>query len=430
MTETTGLHTRSELPLPDVPAIVDLFEERVAEGPDRVAVVARSRSRTMTYGELNEAAEAVAARLQRAGIGRGDLVALFADRSAEMLAGLLGVLKAGAAYLPLDPGYPAARIAMVLGDSGARAVLTLTHLRESLPPFTGPVLALDDPTPHTEFTKYPHKRSDRAYVLYTSGSTGRPKGVVISHGALLNFLWSMRDILDAGPSDAWLALTSLSFDISGLELYLPLITGGRVIVADAETARDGTKLRDLISTQGVTHVQATPSGWRVLLDAGFAANVVGLVGGEALPVALARTLADRCARLVNVYGPTETTIWSTSWEVPRGTASVSIGAPIGNTQVHVADDHLNPAEEGELLIGGLGVADGYLGRPALTADRFIPDRRPFHPRPVRQTGRPPLPHRRHRTPPPGRHARLPRPLRQPGQTPRPPDRTRRDRDGP
>ncbi|GAA0975395.1 hypothetical protein GCM10009555_033190 [Acrocarpospora macrocephala] len=376
MTETTGMqmtgvHTRSELPLPDVPAIVDLFEERVAEGPDRVAVVARSR--TMTYGELNEAAEAVAARLQRAGIGRGDLVALFADRSAEMLAGLLGVLKAGAAYLPLDPGYPAARIAMVLGDSGARAVLTLSHLRESLPDFTGPVLALDDPAPHTEFTKYPRKRSDRAYVLYTSGSTGRPKGVVIPHGALLNFLWSMRDILDAGPSDAWLALTSLSFDISGLELYLPLITGGRVIVADAETARDGTKLRDLISTQGVTHVQATPSGWRVLLDAGFAANVVGLVGGEALPVALARTLADRCARLVNVYGPTETTIWSTSWEVPRGTASVSIGAPIGNTQVHVTDDHLNPAEEGELLIGGLGVADGYLGRPALTAERFIPD---------------------------------------------------------
>ncbi|WP_204046409.1 AMP-binding protein, partial [Acrocarpospora phusangensis] len=366
MTETTGVHTRAELPLPDAPTIVDLFEDQVAEGPGRIAVVAGAR--TLTYGELNQAAEAVAARLRAAGIGRGDLVALYADRSADMPAGLLGVLKAGAAYLPLDPGYPEARIAMVLGDSGARAVLTLSHLRDSLPPFTGPVFALDEPTPAPQIPKYPLKRGDRAYVLYTSGSTGKPKGVVVPHGALLNFLWSMRDILAADSGDVWLALTSLSFDISGLELYLPLITGGRMVVADAETARDGGRLRELITRQGVTHVQATPSGWRVLLDAGFAASVTGLVGGEALPVALARSLADRCARLVNVYGPTETTIWSTSWEVPRGTAAVSIGTPIGNTQVHVVDEQLNPAEEGELLIGGLGVADGYLGRPSLTAE--------------------------------------------------------------
>ncbi|GAA0434392.1 hypothetical protein Acor_08830 [Acrocarpospora corrugata] len=371
MTETTGVHPRTELALPDVPTIVDLFEDQVAAGPDRVAVVARAR--TLTYAELNGAADAVAARLQAAGIGPGELVALFADRSAEMLAGLLGVLKAGAAYLPLDPGYPAARIAMVLADSGARAVLTLSHLRDSLPAFTGPVLTLDEPPKDTQVTKYPRKRAGRAYVLYTSGSTGRPKGVVVPHGALLNFLWSMRDILDADSGHAWLALTSLSFDISGLELYLPLITGGRVVVADGETARDGGRLRDLITQQGVTHVQATPSGWRVLLDAGFAGGVVGLVGGEALPVALARTLADRCARLINVYGPTETTIWSTSWEVPPGTASVSIGTPIGNTHVHIADDRLHPADEGELLIGGVGVADGYLGRPALTAERFVPD---------------------------------------------------------
>ncbi|GLX93974.1 non-ribosomal peptide synthetase [Herbidospora sp. NBRC 101105] len=354
-----------ETTLTNVPAFLDLFEAHAEASPGRVAVVCGDR--TLTYGDLDAAARGVARRLADAGVGPGDLVALYVDRSAEMVAALLGVLKAGAAYLPLDPGYPAARIAMVLEDSGAAAALTRPHLRDSLPAFRGPVVDVDGATGDLG-----GRRDARAYVLYTSGSTGRPKGVVISHRALLNFLTGMRELLGAGPDDVWLALTSLSFDISGLELYLPLVTGGRMVIADAETARDGTRLRDLVEREGVTHVQATPSGWRVLLDAGFAGNVTGLVGGEALPLGLARRLADRCARLVNVYGPTETTIWSTAWDVPKNPASVSIGTPILNTTVHVLDDDGRPVEEGELYIGGLGVADGYLNRPALTAERFLP----------------------------------------------------------
>ncbi|WP_062349702.1 non-ribosomal peptide synthetase [Herbidospora yilanensis] len=354
-----------ETTLTNVPAFLDLFEAHAEASPGRVAVVCGDR--TLTYGDLDAAARGVARRLADAGVGPGDLVALYVDRSAEMVVALLGVLKAGAAYLPLDPGYPAARIAMVLEDSGAAAALTRPHLRDSLPGFRGPVVDVDGATGDAG-----GRRDARAYVLYTSGSTGRPKGVVISHRALLNFLTGMRELLDAGPDDVWLALTSLSFDISGLELYLPLVTGGRMVIADAETARDGARLRDLVEREGVTHVQATPSGWRVLLDAGFAGNVTGLVGGEALPLGLARRLADRCARLVNVYGPTETTIWSTAWDVPKNPAHVSIGTPILNTTVHVLDDDGRPVEEGELYIGGLGVADGYLGRPALTAERFLP----------------------------------------------------------
>ncbi|WP_062428684.1 non-ribosomal peptide synthetase [Herbidospora daliensis] len=354
-----------ETTLTNVPAFLDLFEAHAEASPGRVAVVCGDR--TLTYGDLDAAARGVARRLADAGVGPGDLVALYVDRSAEMVAALLGVLKAGAAYLPLDPGYPAARIAMILEDSGAAAALTRPHLRDSLPGFRGPVIDVDGASGDVG-----GRRDARAYVLYTSGSTGRPKGVVISHRALLNFLTGMRELLGAGPDDVWLALTSLSFDISGLELYLPLVTGGRMVVADAETARDGARLRDLVEREGVTHVQATPSGWRVLLDAGFAGNVTGLVGGEALPLGLARRLAARCARLVNVYGPTETTIWSTAWEVPKNPAHVSIGTPILNTTVHVLDDDGRPVEEGELYIGGLGVADGYLGRPALTAERFLP----------------------------------------------------------
>ncbi|WP_061295929.1 non-ribosomal peptide synthetase [Herbidospora cretacea] len=353
--------------LTDVPAFLDLFEAHAEASPGRVAVVCGDR--TLTYGDLDAAARGVARRLADAGVNPGDLVALYVDRSAEMVVALLGALKAGAAYLPIDPGYPAARIAMVLEDSGAAAALTRPHLRAGLPGFTGPVVEVDGATAgHGEAVR---RRGSRAYVLYTSGSTGRPKGVVISHRALLNFLYAMRDLLDAGEDDVWLALTSLSFDISGLELYLPLVTGGRVVVADAATSRDGALLRDLIEREGVTHVQATPSGWRVLLDGGVP-RVTGLVGGEALPLPLARRLAARCARLINVYGPTETTIWSTAWEVPRNPASVSIGTPILNTTVHVLDDDMRPVEEGELYIGGLGVADGYLHRPALTAERFVP----------------------------------------------------------
>ncbi|MEW9551702.1 amino acid adenylation domain-containing protein [Nonomuraea sp. NPDC050783] len=360
------------LALPDVPALTALFEAR---DPERVAVV--DGAARWSYGELDATANRLARRLIEAGVGRGDVVALYAGRSARTLAAMLAVLKAGAAYLPLDPDYPAARVELVLEDSGARVVLAPGELRERLPASsTAPVLALDDDLSaysavNVEVAVDP---ADPAYLLYTSGSTGRPKGVVIAHRALLNFLVAMRELLGSGPDDAWLALTSLSFDISGLELYLPLVTGGRTVIADPATARDGHRLAGLIRAEGVTHVQATPSGWRVLLAAGYAdPAVTGLVGGEALTLPLARELRSRTGRLFNVYGPTETTIWSTAWEVPEEPAHVSIGRPIGNTQVHVLDEHGEPAHTGELHLGGHGLAHGYHRRPGLTADRFVPD---------------------------------------------------------
>ncbi|MFC6079650.1 amino acid adenylation domain-containing protein [Sphaerisporangium aureirubrum] len=363
--------------LPDLPGMVGLFEEWAAGTPERPAVVAGGVR--WSYGELNAAANRLAWRLAEAGVRRGDVVALYARRSAETLAAMLAVSKAGAAYLPLDPEYPAARVELVLADSGARVALVSGGVRERLPAFGGTVLELD-----ADHSAYPAEAppvvvdpADPAYVLYTSGSTGRPKGVVVPHGALLNFLVAMRELLDTGRDDVWLALTSLSFDISGLELYLPLVTGGRTVVADSGTARDGRLLAELIAAEGVTHVQATPSGWRVLLAADFTGpGVTALVGGEALPLPLARDLRARTRRLVNVYGPTETTIWSTAWEVPNDPDRVSIGRPIANTQVYVVDDHLDPVPEGtpgELLIGGHGLAHGYLHRPDLTAARFVPD---------------------------------------------------------
>ncbi|GAA3804744.1 hypothetical protein GCM10022226_25790 [Sphaerisporangium flaviroseum] len=371
------------LPIAGLPTLVEMFAARAAETPDAVAVV--DERAELTYSELVAAAGRVAGELRGAGAGRGTLVAIFAERSAEILAGFLGTLAAGAAYLPLDPGFPADRIAMVLRDSGAAVLLAQPDLLDRLPEHDAKLLLLDRPFGHraaatpadaSEMFEAP-RPADPAYVLYTSGSTGRPKGVVVPHRALTNFLFAMRELFAPDPSHVWLAVTSPSFDISGLEMYLPLVTGARVVVAGPGVARDGFALARLIERSGVTHAQLTPSGWQVLLAAGFAGpSVTALAGGEALPPPLAAELRSRVGRLWNMYGPTETTIWSTAWEVPERPASVTIGGPIANTRVYVVDADLRlvpPGVPGELVIGGDGVADGYLGRPALTAERFVPD---------------------------------------------------------
>ncbi|WP_051751313.1 non-ribosomal peptide synthetase [Streptosporangium amethystogenes] len=349
--------------------LVDLLLEQAAATPGAIAVRAvpagtasagGSGAAELTYAELAGRAAELAGRLSAAGIGRGSLVAVRMERGADMLVALLGVAMSGAAYLPVDPDYPEARVGYVIEDSAAALVLTGL---DDLPPATTVPAATTRPHP-----------GDTAYALYTSGSTGRPKGVMVPHRALTNFLLAMRALLRSAPRDVWLALTSLSFDISALELYLPLVTGGRVVVADAETARDGARLARLIRDEGVTHVQATPSGWRVLLT-GDLPRVVGLTGGEPLAPRLARELRPHLDRLVNVYGPTETTVWSTAWDVPEHPGEIVIGRPIANTVVQVTDPVGGPCPigvAGELLIGGAGVATGYLGRPALTAERFVP----------------------------------------------------------
>ncbi|MFV2083597.1 non-ribosomal peptide synthetase [Micromonospora sp. LOL_021] len=357
-----------------------LFAAAVRRTPDAVAVV--DGGRRLGYAELDAASARLAGLLRARDVGAGSLVAVLLDRSWQAVVALLAVLRSRAAYVPVDPNYPPARQAMILDDAAPALVLTTTGTAAALPAGS-PVLALDqlDLTTAAPGTADPAAGGlpgpdDLAYVLYTSGSTGRPKGVRVPHGALANLLLGMRDLFDSGPADRWLNLTSPSFDISGAEVYLPLTTGGQVMVASGVSALDGAGVLRLVRETGVTHVQATPSGWRVLLEAGLDDRVVAVTGGEALPVPLARQLRSRVARLVNGYGPTEATIYATMAEIPPEPDEVTIGRPVPNTTAYLLDGQQRPVPigvPGELYLGGRGVADGYLARPELTAERFVPD---------------------------------------------------------
>ncbi|WP_406089056.1 non-ribosomal peptide synthetase [Streptomyces sp. NBC_01013] len=362
---------RPELARCTVPA---LFAQAVAARPEALAVV--SGEETLSYRELADLVAHAATALRRHGAGPGTLVGIGLPRGRDQLVAALASLVCGAAYLPLDPDYPAERLAFIRSDS--RLALRVTAHPDSPGDLTPAVLA---PT-CTDTPALPPgpEPSHPAYVLYTSGSTGRPKGVEVPHSALANVLGALRDHLGSRPEDRWLGLTSLSFDISAVELFLPLITGGSVVLAPEGGHRDGPALLGLIRGNGVTHVQATPSGWRLLLDAGLddaSAGLVALTGGEALPPSLATDLAAVSKRLVNVYGPTETTIWSTLAE-PAVTddGHVLIGGPLANTRAYVLDERLRPLPyglPGELCLGGAGVAHGYRHRSGLTAARFVPD---------------------------------------------------------
>ncbi len=352
--------------------------------------------------------------------------------TAELPVALLAVLKAGGAYVPLDPSYPRERLAIMLEDSAAPVVITQESLRDVLPPHRAWVVSLDGNASaiERESPEPPGVEVDAAnlaYVLFTSGSTGRPKGVQVPHGALVNFLLSMRERPGLEAADVLLAVTPVSFDIAGLELYLPLLAGARVVLASREEAQDGALLQALLARSGATVMQATPATWRLLVEAGWRGGrrLKALCGGEALPEALAGQLGERAAEVWNLYGPTETTVWSTVQQVLAGRRP-TLGRPIANTQVYVLEPSGQPAPAGvpgELLIGGDGVARGYFGRPDLTAERFVPD-------PFRGGRRPPLPHRRPRPLPRRRGPGVPRPHRLPGQGARLPHRARRDRGRP
>ncbi|MER5771869.1 amino acid adenylation domain-containing protein [Streptomyces sp. NPDC001985] len=354
-----------------------LLARAFAAHPDRVAVVGGEDA--FTYGRLAGAAGGLARRLADAGVTPGTVVAVCAERSPEMLAAVLAVTLVGGVYLPVDPAYPAERTAFVLADAGAPVVLAQRRTAGRVAG-SGRTLLLDglfDTAPAAPAALPAVTPDDLAYLIYTSGSTGRPKGVEVPHGALAHLLLAFRDQLETGPGDSWLAVTSLSFDISALELLLPLITGGRVVIADENQVRDGRALTALIERHSVTRLQATPSGWRLMLDAGLTAPALtALSGGEALPLPLARRLRERVGRLWNVYGPTETTIWSTAAEVPAAPGEVSIGRPIAGTTARVLGPDGGPVPHGvtgELALGGAGLARGYRGRPRLTAERFVTD---------------------------------------------------------
>jgi amino acid adenylation domain-containing protein len=358
-----------------------LIEAQVARTPDAPALTFAGE--TLAYRELNARANQLAHHLRALGVGPDVLVGLLAERSLDMVVAVLGILKAGGAYIPLDPAYPPDRIAFMLEDAAPPILLTEQARLADLPPTAARILCLDRDWP--AIAQRPATNPDPsglspdnlAYVIYTSGSTGKPKGVMIEHRALVNFLTSMAITPGLHAEDTLLAVTTLSFDIAGLELYLPLITGAQVVLASRETAADGPALARLLADAGATVMQATPATWRLLLAAGWDGRpeLKILCGGEALPRELAEALLPRCGSLWNVYGPTETTIWSTVAQVTDPTA-ITIGRPIANTQIHLLDAQLQPTPigvPGELCIGGDGLARGYLHRPELTAEKFLPD---------------------------------------------------------
>jgi amino acid adenylation domain-containing protein len=362
----------------------ELISAQASRTPARPAL--EFEGRTLSYAEVEARSNRMARRLRALGVERGALVGLAVERSPEMVTALLGILKAGAAYVPLDPGFPRERLSFMVEDSGMRILVTTSAVQEDLDLRVENVLLLDtnlgeienessDPLPRDARTGQPE---DRAYVIYTSGSTGKPKGVEVPHRAVTNFLTSMRERPGLAETDRLVAVTTLSFDIAVLELQLPLTVGATVVLASRETATDGELLRDLLRGSQATVMQATPSTWRLLFEAGWDGGPAfkALVGGEALPRDVAEELLKRAGEVWNMYGPTETTVWSTCWKVESPLGSVLIGTPIGNTQTYVLDASKQPVPTGvpgELWIGGDGVTLGYLNRPELTRERFVDD---------------------------------------------------------
>jgi nonribosomal peptide synthetase DhbF len=366
----------------DRPSFIAMFERQVASQPKAPAV--SFEGRTVSYAELDAAACSIVRNLREAGVGAGTGVAVLLNRSAELVEILLGIQKAGAYYVPLDPAFPVKRLQYMLEDSGVGALVTDAG---TMPRFDVPdgIAVLDSARLKAGSGAADQDRpaasagpSDIAYVIYTSGSTGQPKGVVIEHGSLSNFLASMARRPGLTRDDVLLAVTTIAFDIAGLELYLPLSVGARIELAAKETAASAEALSRLISESQATVLQATPATWRMLLDSGWdsSPSLRAFCGGEALSKDLASALLGRVAELWNLYGPTETTIWSTVARVEPGDSDISIGAPIDNTRIYITDrkGELTPIGiPGEILIAGVGVARGYHARPELTADRFGSD---------------------------------------------------------
>jgi amino acid adenylation domain-containing protein len=358
----------------------ELVAAQAARIPERTAV--EGLGRTLSYGELEDASNRFAHYLRRLGVGDGMLVGICVERIPEVMIALLGVLKAGAAYVPIDPTYPHERQAFMVTDAAVPVLVTQESLLDA--GLEAPrVVCIDRDWDEisAESGLAPEVAADPdalAYVIYTSGSTGNPKGVEIRHASLVNLLEAMSERPGMDENDTVLSVTTLSFDIAGLELYLPLLCGAKLVIATREEAQDPARLAAAIEEAEATFVQATPTTWRMLVDAGWEgrSGLKIVCGGEALPRGLANELVDRGASVWNMYGPTETTIWSSALELTRGHGSPPIGGPIANTSFYVVDRHLQPAPigvPGELLIGGDGVARGYRNRPELTAERFIDD---------------------------------------------------------
>jgi amino acid adenylation domain-containing protein len=365
---------------PRTSCLHQLFEAQTMRTPHAVAVLCEGQR--LTYQELDTRANQLAHGLRKHGIGPEVLVGLCLERSVNMVVGMLGVLKAGGAYVPLDPQSPSQRLAFMAADADIAALVTQEQLRTLLPAYTGPVICLDaqgkdDAEENRETLPVAFSAENLAYVIYTSGSTGTPKGVQISHRSVVNVLSDLRRRLEISHHDTWLATTTLSFDIAVLEFFLPLCIGARVEIATREEIMDGFRLARKLAQSYATVMQATPATWQMLLDVGWNGSpyLTALCGGDTLSHQLADALQSRVAGLWNLYGPTETTIWSTAARVDSTHGPILIGKPLANTQVYILDATLQPVPigtSGELYISGDGVARGYFNRPELTAEKFLP----------------------------------------------------------
>lgn len=360
-------------------SLITLIEQTAVSCPDKIAI--RFEAESISYKELIIKTNQLAALLAQKGVIPGDVIGLSADRSINMVICLLAILKAGAIYIPLDPVYPQERIEYMLDDSSAKVLLLSGRLKGNYRTKATEIIIEEA---WAELENYPQSSialinaNSLAYILYTSGSTGKPKGVKISHKNLVNFLISMQKEPGISASDRLLAITTISFDIAELELYLPLISGAELVVASTEAAKDGRMLLEILEKENITLLQATPSTWQMMLDSGWENkfNLKALTGGEALSKTLAEKLLKLTDSLWNMYGPTETTIWSTVKRINVDDEIISIGKPIDNTYLFILDENgiqLPLGATGELYIGGAGVSEGYLNRKELTEEKFVAD---------------------------------------------------------
>lgn len=372
----------TELEYPLDSTLSSEFTRQAQETPDKVAV--KFGDKSLTYDEVEKRSNQVARYLISEGIQAGDLVGICVQRSEQMLVNLFAIMKAGAGYVPLDPAYPSDRLLYMCDHSGLKMVVTQEELVEQVSEFNKPMIAIDSAQEKIEklddeAIQQRANPNDICYVIYTSGSTGKPKGVQVPHGAVVNFLYSMQQTPGFTSDDSVLAVTTLSFDIAVLELYLPTISGGTVVILDSHEAADGTKLAEQLNIHNISLLQATPATWRLMIQAGWSGkrDLKVLCGGEPMPNDLVRPLLERCSELWNMYGPTETTVWSAAYRITDENAPILIGKPIGNTQIYILDNNGSEVAvgcEGEVYIGGAGVTLGYRNRQDLTDERFVENR--------------------------------------------------------
>jgi amino acid adenylation domain-containing protein len=374
----------TDYPINSIPKVDDfllheLFEEQTRKNPHNSAVIFGNRS--ITYRELDNRANRFSLYLQGSGVIPGDIVGIFLRRSIDIVITLLGILKLGCAYIPLDPSFPADRIKYMINDCGVKVVITQKVFKEMLDYIHDSILIIDEDT--EEIKQHPAQKptvdinnESLAYIIYTSGSTGNPKGVKIHHQAAVNFLLSMKREPGFRSTDRLLAVTTLSFDISVLELFLPLSCGGELVISPDEGIFNGHEIAEILEKHDITVMQGAPATWNVLIESGWKGkeNLKALCGGEALSPNLADQLLSRVGELWNMYGPTETTVWSTCYKVVSRNSRIMVGKPIDNTRVLILDSNKNNVPvmaTGEVYIGGMGVSKGYHNQPDKTAERFI-----------------------------------------------------------